>query len=297
MRGKQDRAEDAKDLYLQAANCYKLGQQMDQAIECYELCIKCEESDRDAASHYREAANCIKGSDVDKYVELISKAIDIYSLSGRGSTAAGMAKDCAQLMEEQFDYEQAVEFYSKAAQLYELDGQSTQGQQMKLKSIELKLLSKQFDQIPQCIKAYEKIAKKYLSQPILASSAKDLFFMSCLCFLANDDVVGAKKQMQMYCIEDSRFEGSREQDLIARMIACIQDKNRDDFTVAVSDYNAVTPFKKVQTSLLVKIKEQYLPEDSANLVKDSGDIDFTGANEGVGGGGAGNEDEQEIDFT
>ena len=65
------------------------------------------------------------------------------------------------------------------------------------------------------------------------------------------------------------------------MIACIQDKNRDQFTLKVSDFNAITPFKKVQTSLLVKIKEHYLPEDTLNLVKDEDEIDFTGANDNV----------------
>ena len=56
-----------------------------------------------------------------------------------------MAKECATILEEQYDYEQAIGFYSKASQLYELDGQSTQGHQMMLKSCELKLMSKQFD--------------------------------------------------------------------------------------------------------------------------------------------------------
>ena len=100
MRGKADRADEAKDLYLQAANCYKLAQKMDLAIECYEMCIKCEESERDCATHYREAANCIKNHDVDKFVELTAKAIDLYALTGRSSTGAGMAKECATVLEE-----------------------------------------------------------------------------------------------------------------------------------------------------------------------------------------------------
>ena len=66
---------------------------------------------------------------------------------------------------------------------------------MAIKSCELKILSKQFDKLPSCIRTFEKIAKKYLSQPILKSSAKDLLFLACLCFLANEDVIGAKKQM------------------------------------------------------------------------------------------------------
>lgn len=121
MRGKQDRNDEAKDLYLQAANCYKLSGAFDKAIHCYEECIKCEESDVDAAPHYREAAICIKENDQDKYVELTRKAIDLYSLSGRASTGAGMAKECAQFLEEGYDYETAIEFFAKACQLYEMD--------------------------------------------------------------------------------------------------------------------------------------------------------------------------------
>ena len=95
MRTKQDRADEAKDLYLQAANCFKLGQDMDNALKCYEKCIECEESEADCAAHYREAANCIKESDSERYLQLIRKAIDLYSLSGRSSTGATMARDCA----------------------------------------------------------------------------------------------------------------------------------------------------------------------------------------------------------
>ena len=52
--------------------------------------------------------------------------------------------------------------------------------------------------------------------------------------MANEDVIGAKKQMQMYCIEDPSFEGSREQLLIESMVSFIQDKNRDEYMQCVS---------------------------------------------------------------
>lgn len=49
------------------------------------------------------------------------KAIDLYSFSGRNSTGANMARDCAQHLEEEYDYEGATDLYAKAAQLYEMD--------------------------------------------------------------------------------------------------------------------------------------------------------------------------------
>ena len=65
MKGKQDRNDDAKDLYLNAANCWKLAQQFDKAYECYMKCVECEEDESDAAPHFREAANCMKEKDLD----------------------------------------------------------------------------------------------------------------------------------------------------------------------------------------------------------------------------------------
>ena len=64
---------------------------------------------------------------------------------------------------------------------------------MSVKSIELKIMSKQWDQLPDIIKTLSKIAKKYLAVPMLKSSAKQHLFMHILCFLAMDDIVGAKK--------------------------------------------------------------------------------------------------------
>ena len=74
-----------------------------------------------------------------------------------------MARDCAQKLEEDYDFEQAEEMFAKASKLYEMDNQGTNSNQMKLKQNELIILSKKYDSLPQCIKAYEKIAKKYLS--------------------------------------------------------------------------------------------------------------------------------------
>ena len=114
MKGKSERQDDAKELYVQAANCYKLSQDFESAVLCYELCIKCEENELDAAGYYKEAAICIKNTDTDKYFTYLKKAIEMYSLSGRISTAAGLSKDAAQELEDNYNYEAAIEMFEKS---------------------------------------------------------------------------------------------------------------------------------------------------------------------------------------
>ena len=84
------------------------------------------------------------------------------------------------------------------------------------------------------INQYSKIAKKYLAVPILKSSAKQHLFMHTLCFFAMDDLVGAKKAIQMNSIEDPNFDGSREMERCQAMLQNIEDANKDGFNVAVS---------------------------------------------------------------
>ena len=50
---KQDRKDDAKELYQQAANCYKHARQPEQAVEMYMKCIECE-----AASLVCDGGDC-----------------------------------------------------------------------------------------------------------------------------------------------------------------------------------------------------------------------------------------------
>ena len=105
--------------------------------------------------------------------------------------------------------------------------------------------------------------------------------------------------MQMYCFEDPTFEGSREQNLVAHLIECMNDKNRDEFALAVSEFNQITPFNKLKTSLIVRIKETSCPEDKSHILKDDEDIDLTGGAKVELGSkpAAQNEEEDEIDFT
>ena len=83
--------------------------------------------------------------------------------------------------------------------------------------------------------------------------------MHVLCFLAVDDMVGAKKAIQMNSIEDPSFDGSREMNLCEALIQNIEDVNRDGFNVAVSEFNSLTPLNRSQTSIIVMIKETFLP--------------------------------------
>jgi lipopolysaccharide biosynthesis regulator YciM len=77
--------DEAKELYQQAANCYKLGKNWDAAVTCLQKCVDCtpEGEDRELGGIYHEMANNIKNVSTNKFLEYSRIAIDKYSLSAR----------------------------------------------------------------------------------------------------------------------------------------------------------------------------------------------------------------------
>ena len=89
----------------------------------YIKCVECESDDGFKAGYFKEAAMCVKQTDTHKYLELIKNAIKLYQIAGRMSQACSMCKDCAEKLEEDYNYEQARDFFAQAASLYEIDNQ------------------------------------------------------------------------------------------------------------------------------------------------------------------------------
>lgn len=155
MSSKQDRLDEAKEFYSQAANCFKLAKNWDRAVECYLECVKCtgEEDSSDIAGYYSEAANCLKNShNTNKYLEYARIAIERFSLAARLSQAASLAKDCAEVLDEMHDYDEALLFYEKAAGLYQADGMPTQGHQLLIKASDLIILTRDYSKLNVAIK-------------------------------------------------------------------------------------------------------------------------------------------------
>ena len=79
------------------------------------LCLECETDPLNKANYIRDAANLVKATNSDKYLKLVGQALELFTLSGRTSQAASMARDCAEKLEEDFNYELAVKMFDQAA--------------------------------------------------------------------------------------------------------------------------------------------------------------------------------------
>ena len=72
--------------------------------------------------------------------------------------------------------------------------------------------------------------------PLIKSNAKDLFFKAVLCYVAFDDLVGAKRAISTYNIEDPSFDGSREQKFLSAILQEIDGRNLQGYQSLIQEY-------------------------------------------------------------
>jgi len=61
------------------------------------------------------------------------------------------------------------------------------------------------------------------------------------------------------------LDGSREMMLIEQVMKTLEDNNKEEFEEIIFGYNKITPFDKLKSKLLVKIKEQLMKEAAGEI--------------------------------
>ena len=118
-------------------------------------CVECAPGeDGEQAGYYLEAAHCIKNVNTNKFLEYSKVAIDKFCISARISQAASLAKEVAEKLEEDHDYEEALIFYEKAAELYFTDETPTQGMGLLVKAADLIILCRDYSKLRNAIKVF-----------------------------------------------------------------------------------------------------------------------------------------------
>lgn len=83
--------------------------------------------------------------------------------------------------------------------------------------------------------------------------------------MANDDLIGAKNRHQNFCLEDPGFSNSREGDLLTSLFTAKETNDEDMFQKELHNYARITPFDKVNTQILVHVKDTFGGMQGLNL--------------------------------
>jgi len=261
--GGKAKIEDACELYLRAANAFKMAKKWSAAGSAFDKVAKLQleqlQSKHESATQYVEAARCFRKGDFQEAIQCLDRAIEIYTDMGRFSIAAKHHVTIAEIYESTglLDIDKAIIHYTQAADYYKGEESTSAANKCLLK---VASYAAQQENYKQAINIYEEVASVSLESSLLKYSAREYFFRSVLCKMCDcmdtdpdspDSIQGVlEKYSQMF----PAFDDSREYKLLQSIIEAHKEESPEQFTTAVSEYDAISRLDQWYTTILLRIK-------------------------------------------
>uniref|UniRef100_A0A3Q1F1T6 N-ethylmaleimide-sensitive factor attachment protein, alpha b n=1 Tax=Acanthochromis polyacanthus TaxID=80966 RepID=A0A3Q1F1T6_9TELE len=221
--GGSSKMEEACDLYVRAANMYKM------------------------AKNWCEAINCL------------NRAIEIYTDMGRFTIAAKHHITIAEIYEtELVDIDKAIAHYEQAADYYKGEESTSSANKCLLK---VATYAAQLEQYPKAIEIYEQVGTHAMDSTLLKYSAKDHFFKAALCHFCVD-MLNAKLAVQKYEEMFPAFSDSRECKLLKKLLDAYEEQNVDAYTDSVKEFDTISRLDQWLTTMLLRIKKTIQDDES-----------------------------------
>ncbi|EDK42015.1 conserved hypothetical protein [Lodderomyces elongisporus NRRL YB-4239] len=261
------RKEDATDLYIQAANSYRLKKDFNQAGTQFVKAAEIQQSlnnHNDAANHLVEAYKCFKSTSPTDAIDALSQAIHIFlTQNGQFRRAANFTMDLAELYEGVGDTTNAIKSYEQAGDYFTTDHAEALSNKAFLKCADLCALHTDYKK---AISLYDVVIKNLLNNSLTKWSLKDYFFKVLLCVLCTNDLVEVEKRMGKFSEEDPNWFDSRECKLVQGIIESINNGDVEDFSDKVFEFDKFSKLDKLKTQLLLTIKTSVVDNDEVDIL-------------------------------
>lgn len=261
------RLEEATDLYIQAANQYRLNKDFNQAGNQFVKAADIQKelsNHNDVANHLIEAYKCFKGVSPTDAIDALSKAIHIFlTQNGQFRRAANFTMDLAELYESNSDTDNAINSYEQAGDYFTTDHAEALSNKAYLKCADLSALSGKYQKATEL---YDIIIKNLLGNNLTKWNLKDYFLKSILCVLCLDDVIEAQKKSASYLSEEPSWEATREYRLIQDIFESIEQGDVQAFSDKVFEFDQFSKLDKLKTQLLLKVKNSVVEKEDDDLL-------------------------------
>lgn len=264
--GSTRKYEDAADLFVKAANSYKLANQSlsagDAYLEAAEAWSKVGDNASDVVSCVAEAAQQYRKIDPAKAVDTYRRAIDMYNDAGRMGMSSRYCKEMAEVFEADNNQDGAMAAYQEAAELFNMENKKQNANQCLLK---IAVMAADKGDFLRAGKIYEDSGKDSMGSKLGAYAAKGHFFNALLCFLAMGDCVQVTQKSDEYKNVDYSFGSSRECGFIEKILQAAENHSSEEFSDACAEFDRITPLDPWKTSLLLKAKKMMADEEGGEI--------------------------------
>ncbi|CAI2165826.1 7037_t:CDS:2 [Funneliformis geosporum] len=248
--------EDAAELYIKAANSFKLAKRWKEAGDAFSkaanMQIQLNERD-EASSTFINASKCYKKCSFEDAITSLKQAIEILTDRGRFQAAAGHQKDIAQIYESDLvDLEKSMQSYEIAADWYAGEEANALANNCLLKVATFAATLELYDK---AIEKFEQVAHASLDNQLTKWSLKEYFLKAGLCHIVNGDYIGAGNAIERYKDMDVSFAGTREYQFLQDILSAVENGDVETFTNRVVDFDQLSKLDNWKTTILLRIKK------------------------------------------
>ncbi|QKX59946.1 uncharacterized protein TRUGW13939_07088 [Talaromyces rugulosus] len=255
--GRSEKYENAADLYVQAANAFRVQKLNKEAGVAFEKAAAVQRNNLnepdDAANSLTEAFKVYRKTDPEDAVRVLSSAIQHYIGKGNFRRAATHQQNLAETYEVEIgDAKRALQEYEKAAEWYESDNAEALANKFYLKVADLAAIESEY---PKAISHYEKVGNVSVNNNLMKWSVKDYFFKAGICHLASGDLVATNRALEWYRETDPSFGSTREHSLLVDLLQAVEQGEQDVFADKLFQFDQLSKLDKWKTTLFLRIKD------------------------------------------
>ncbi|PRT56102.1 putative vesicular-fusion protein sec17 [Wickerhamiella sorbophila] len=255
--GSSFQLEEAADLYIQAANGFRLNKDQTAAGKAFEKAATVQKQTDlkdDAANTLVEAYKSYRQVDPEQAVRVLDEAIHLFTLRGQFRRAANYQMDIGAVYENDLaDLAKAIKAYQDAGDWYYNDQAEALSNKAFLKVADLAALNGQYDM---AIENFERVAKQSLNSNLSKWSLKEYFVKATMCYLAEGDFVATSRALDQYNEWDPSFGSTKEFQFLTDIAEAVKDGDEQAYTDKLWEYDRFNKLDKWKVSMGLKIKEQ-----------------------------------------
>ncbi|KAK9465806.1 soluble NSF attachment protein [Lipomyces arxii] len=249
------RYEEAGEIYIEAANAFRLQKDLTSAGQAFEKAAQMQlmsEAKDEAANTYIDAYKAFRKVDPEESARLLIQAITLFTQRGQFRRAATYTQDLAVLYETELDdLDRAMDAYDEAGEWMSNDGADSLANKSWLKVAEIAAMKEDYSR---AIAKFEQVAKSSLGNNLTRWSLKEYFLKAGLCHIANKDIIAAKRAVEEYTDMDPTFFQTREYNLLLDIISAYEDGDQERFTDKIFQFDQFSKLDKWKTTIMLRIK-------------------------------------------
>ncbi|MCJ1338369.1 vesicular-fusion protein S17 [Bachmanniomyces sp. S44760] len=254
--GRTEKYENAAELYIQAANSFRMQKQGKEAGQAFERAAAIQTSNLnepdDAANALTEAFKSYRKSDPEDAARVLQKAISHYTSKGNFRRAATHQQNLAEVYEVEIgDQKRALEAYETAAGWFESDNAEALSNKLYLKVADLAALEGNY---LKGIENFERVARSSVNNNLMKWSVKDYFLKAGICHLATGDMVALARALESYRDLDPSFQSQREHLLLSDLMEAVEGGDQEAFADKLFQYDQLSKLDKWKTTILLRVK-------------------------------------------